>query len=100
MSSKSDSNSAKYASAFYGPFRDAVGSKGALRGDKKTYQQNPANSDEALREVAMDLEEAADMVMVKPALPYLDVIRRVRDRDRPRENVLIVKAKLIKRKKR
>lgn len=73
------SYSAKYASAFYGPFRDAVGSKGALKGDKKTYQQNPANSDEALREVAMDLEEGADMVMVKPALPYLDIIRRVKD---------------------
>lgn len=73
------SYSAKYASAFYGPFRDAVGSKGALRGDKKTYQQNPANSDEALREVAMDLEEGADMVMIKPALPYLDIIRRVKD---------------------
>lgn len=73
------SYSAKYASGFYGPFRDAVGSKGALKGDKKTYQQNPANSDEALREVAMDLEEGADMVMVKPALPYLDVIRRVKD---------------------
>ncbi len=73
------SYSAKYASGFYGPFRDAVGSKGALKGDKKTYQQNPANSDEALREVALDLEEGADMVMVKPALPYLDVIRRVKD---------------------
>ena len=73
------SYSAKYASAFYGPFRDAVGSKGELKGDKKTYQQNPANSDEALREVAMDLEEGADMVMVKPALPYLDIIRRVKD---------------------
>jgi porphobilinogen synthase len=74
------SYSAKYASAFYGPFREAVGSKGALRGDKKTYQQNPANSDEALREVAQDLEEGADMVMIKPALPYLDVIRRVKDK--------------------
>lgn len=73
------SYSAKYASAFYGPFRDAVGSKGSLKGDKKTYQQNPANSDEALREVAMDLEEGADMVMIKPALPYLDIIRRVKD---------------------
>lgn len=72
------SYSAKYASAFYGPFREAVGSKGALRGDKKTYQQNPANSDEALREVALDLEEGADMVMVKPGLPYLDVIYRVK----------------------
>lgn len=70
--------SAKYASAFYGPFRDAVGSKGALKGDKKTYQQNPANSDEALREVQMDLDEGADMVMIKPALAYLDVIYRVK----------------------
>jgi porphobilinogen synthase len=73
------SYAAKYASAFYGPFRDAVGSKGALKGDKKTYQMNPANSDEALREVALDLAEGADMVMVKPGLPYLDIIRRVRD---------------------
>ncbi len=71
--------SAKYASAFYGPFRDAVGSGGALVGDKKTYQMDPANSDEALREVALDLDEGADMVMVKPGLPYLDVIRRVKD---------------------
>lgn len=70
--------SAKYASGFYGPFRDAVGSKGALKGDKKTYQQDPSNSDEALREVSMDLQEGADMVMVKPALPYLDVIYRVK----------------------
>lgn len=70
---------AKYASAFYGPFRDAVGSTGALRGDKRTYQMDPANSDEALREVALDLAEGADMVMVKPGMPYLDVIRRVRD---------------------
>ncbi|GAB5390143.1 MAG: porphobilinogen synthase [Alphaproteobacteria bacterium] len=72
--------SAKYASAYYGPFRDAVGSSGALKGDKKTYQMNPANTDEALREVAMDLDEGADMVMVKPGLPYLDIIRRVRER--------------------
>ena len=72
--------SAKYASAFYGPFRDAVGSAGALgKGNKYTYQMDPANSDEALREVALDLEEGADMVMVKPGLPYLDVIRRVKD---------------------
>src|SRR5208337_221417 len=71
---------AKYASAFYGPFRDALGSAGALRGDKRTYQMDPANSDEALREVALDLDEGADMVMVKPALSYLDVIRRVKDR--------------------
>jgi porphobilinogen synthase len=70
--------SAKYASAFYGPFRDAVGSKGALKGDKKTYQQNPANSNEALREVQMDLEEGADMVMIKPALAYLDIIYRIK----------------------
>jgi porphobilinogen synthase len=74
------SYAAKYASAFYGPFRDAIGSQGALRGDKKTYQMNPANTDEALREVAMDIAEGADMVMVKPGMPYLDIIRRVRDR--------------------
>ena len=71
--------SAKYASAFYGPFRDAVGSGGMLTGDKKTYQMDPANSDEALREVALDLAEGADMVMVKPGLPYLDVLRRIKD---------------------
>jgi len=70
---------AKYASAFYGPFRDAVGSAKALRGDKRTYQMDPANSDEALREVAMDIAEGADMVMVKPGLPYLDLVRRVKD---------------------
>ncbi|HEX2083534.1 MAG TPA: porphobilinogen synthase, partial [Xanthomonadaceae bacterium] len=71
---------AKYASAFYGPFRDAVGSAGALgKGDKYTYQMDPANTDEALREVALDLEEGADMVMVKPGLPYLDIVRRVKD---------------------
>jgi porphobilinogen synthase len=70
---------AKYASAFYGPFRDAVGSTGVLVGDKKTYQMNPANTDEALREVELDLREGADMVMVKPGLPYLDIIRRVHD---------------------
>jgi len=70
---------AKYASAFYGPFRDAVGSSGALKGDKKTYQMDPANSDEALLEVALDIEEGADMVMVKPGLPYLDIVRRVKD---------------------
>jgi porphobilinogen synthase len=74
------SYAAKYASAFYGPFRDAVGSAGALKGDKKTYQMDPANSDEALREVAMDLAEGADMIMVKPGMPYLDIIRRVRER--------------------
>jgi porphobilinogen synthase len=73
------SYAAKYASAFYGPFRDAVGSGKALRGDKKTYQMDPANSDEALREVALDLAEGADMVMVKPGLPYLDICRRVHE---------------------
>ena len=71
---------AKYASAFYGPFRDAVGSRGLLKGDKKTYQMDPANALEALREVALDLSEGADTVMVKPGLPYLDIIRRVKDR--------------------
>jgi porphobilinogen synthase len=70
---------AKYASAFYGPFRDAVGSSGVLKGDKRTYQMDPANSDEALREVAADLDQGADMVMVKPGLPYLDIVRRVKD---------------------
>lgn len=70
---------AKYASAFYGPFRDAVGSAKALRGDKRTYQMDPSNSDEALREVALDIAEGADLVMVKPGLPYLDVLRRVKD---------------------
>jgi porphobilinogen synthase len=73
------SYAAKYASAFYGPFRDAVGSARALKGDKKTYQMDPANTDEALREVAMDLAEGADMVMVKPGMPYLDIVRRVKD---------------------
>lgn len=73
------SYAAKYASAYYGPFRDAVGSGARLTGDKKTYQMNPANSDEALREVAMDIEEGADMVMVKPGLPYLDIIHRVKE---------------------
>jgi len=73
--------SAKYASSFYGPFRDAVGSAGALgKGNKFTYQMDPGNSDEALREVALDLEEGADMVMVKPGMPYLDVVRRVKER--------------------
>ena len=71
------SYAAKYASAFYGPFRDAVGSSGALRGDKKTYQMDPAKADEALREVAMDIAEGADMVMVKPGMPYLDIVRSV-----------------------
>jgi len=69
----------KYASAFYGPFRDAIGSKGLLKGDKRTYQMAPSNSDEALREVALDLAEGADMVMVKPGMPYLDIVRRVKD---------------------
>ena len=74
------SYAAKYASAFYGPFRDAVGSKSMLgKGDKKTYQMDPANSDEALREVARDIDEGADMVMVKPGMPYLDICRRVKD---------------------
>jgi porphobilinogen synthase len=72
--------SAKYASAYYGPFRDAVGSAANLgKGNKKTYQMDPANSDEALREVALDIEEGADMVMVKPGMPYLDIVRRVKD---------------------
>ena len=71
------SYAAKYASAFYGPFRDAVGSGGLLKGDKRTYQMDAANTDEALREVALDLAEGADMVMVKPGLPYLDIVRRV-----------------------
>ena len=72
--------SAKYASAFYGPFRDAVGSKANLgKSDKKVYQMDPGNSDEALREVALDLAEGADMVMVKPGMPYLDVVRRVKE---------------------
>lgn len=74
------SYAAKYASAFYGPFRDAVGASGFLTGDKKTYQMNPANSDEALRLVERDLSEGADMIMVKPGMPYLDVCRRVKDR--------------------
>ncbi|AUD79979.1 porphobilinogen synthase [Kangiella profundi] len=74
------SYAAKYASSFYGPFRDAVGSAGALgKADKKTYQMDPANYDEALHEVALDIEEGADMVMVKPGMPYLDIVRRVKD---------------------
>jgi len=73
------SYAAKYASAFFGPFRDAVGASGALKGDKKTYQMNPANSDEALRLVERDLMQGADMVMVKPGMPYLDICRRVKD---------------------
>jgi porphobilinogen synthase len=73
------SYAAKYASSFYGPFRDAVGASGALKGDKKTYQMDPGNSDEALRLVERDLREGADMVMVKPGMPYLDICRRVKD---------------------
>src|SRR5579862_9169381 len=72
--------SAKYASAFYGPFRDAVGSAKALKGDKRNYQMDPSNSDEALREVSLDIAEGADMVMIKPGMPYLDIVRRVRER--------------------
>ena len=74
------SYAAKYASAFYGPFRDAVGSGGLLKGDKKSYQMDPANAEEALREVALDLTEGADSVMVRPGLPYLDIVRRVKER--------------------
>jgi porphobilinogen synthase len=74
------SYAAKYASAFYGPFREALGSAKALTGDKRTYQMDPANSDEALREVALDIAEGADMVMVKPGMPYLDIVRRVKER--------------------
>jgi porphobilinogen synthase len=70
---------AKYASAFYGPFRDAVGSAKSLKGDKRTYQMDPANGDEALREVALDIAEGADMVMVKPGMPYLDLLWRVKE---------------------
>jgi porphobilinogen synthase len=73
------SYAAKYASAFYGPFRDAVGSAKTLTGDKRTYQMDSANSDEALREVALDIQEGADMIVVKPGLPYLDIVRRVKD---------------------
>jgi porphobilinogen synthase len=73
------SYAAKYASAFYGPFRDAIGSSKTLIGDKRTYQMDPANVDEAIREVELDIAEGADMVMVKPGLPYLDVLRRVKD---------------------
>ena len=73
------SYAAKYASAYYGPFRDAVGSGGVLKGDKKTYQMDPANSNEALREVAMDIAEGADMIMVKPGMPYLDIIGRIKN---------------------
>lgn len=74
------SYAAKYASAFYGPFREAVGTQSALKGDKRNYQMDPANSDEAMREVELDIAEGADIVMVKPGMPYLDIIRRVKDR--------------------
>jgi len=74
------SYAAKYASSFYGPFRDAVGSKGSLKGDKKTYQMDFRNSEESLREVALDIKEGADMVMVKPGMPYLDVIKSIKDK--------------------
>ncbi len=73
------SYAAKYASAFYGPFRDAVGSGGALKGDKKTYQMDPANTDEAIRETALDIAEGSDMVMVKPGMPYLDIVHRLKE---------------------
>ena len=73
------SYAAKYASGFYGPFRDAIGTNATLKGDKRTYQMDPANTDEALREVALDIAEGADMVMVKPGMPYLDIVRRVKD---------------------
>ena len=73
------SYAAKYASGFYGPFRDAIGTNATLKGDKRTYQMDPANADEALREVALDIAEGADMVMVKPGMPYLDIVRRVKD---------------------
>ncbi len=72
------SYAAKYASGFYGPYRDAIGTASSLKGDKRTYQMDPANSDEALREVALDLKEGADMVMVKPGMPYLDIIQRIK----------------------
>ena len=74
------SYAAKYASSFYGPFRDAVGSKGSLKGDKKTYQMDFRNSDEALREVALDIKEGADVVMVKPGMPYLDIIKSIKEK--------------------
>lgn len=73
------SYAAKYASGFYGPYRDAIGTSTSLQGDKRTYQMSPANTDEALREVALDIEEGADMVMVKPGMPYLDIVRRVKE---------------------
>jgi porphobilinogen synthase len=73
------SYAAKYASAFYGPFRDAIGTSKTLKGDKRTYQMDPANTAEAMREVALDLDEGADMIMVKPGMPYLDIVWRVKD---------------------
>ena len=73
------SYAAKYASAFYGPFRDAVGSRGLLKGDKRSYQMDPANGEEALREVEQDLAEGADSIIVKPGMPYLDIVRSVKD---------------------
>src|SRR3546814_630775 len=80
------SYAAKYASGFYGPFRDAVGSRGLLKGDKKTYQMDPANWQEALREVELDLDEGADSVMIKPGLPYLDILTRVKNTFRSEEH--------------
>ena len=74
------SYAAKYASSFYGPFRDAVGSKSSLKGDKKTYQMDFRNSDEAIREVALDIKEGADMIMVKPGMPYLDIIKSIKEK--------------------
>jgi porphobilinogen synthase len=74
------SYAAKYASSYYGPFRDAVGSKGSLKGDKKTYQMDFRNTDEALREISLDIKEGADMVMVKPGMPYLDIIKSIKDK--------------------
>ena len=74
------SYAAKYASSFYGPFRDAVGSKSSLKGDKKTYQMDFRNSDEAMREVALDIKEGADMIMVKPGMPYLDIIKSIKEK--------------------
>jgi porphobilinogen synthase len=74
------SYAAKYASSYYGPFRDAVGSKGSLKGDKKTYQMDFRNTDEALREIALDIKEGADMVMVKPGMPYLDIIKSIKEK--------------------
>ena len=85
---------AKYASAFYGPFRDAVGSAATLTGDKRTYQMDPANTDEALREVELDISEGADMVMVKPGMPYLDILRRVKTHSRCRPSPIRCRANI------